>query len=272
MSCRIPIVFGLFALLAAGAAPAAENAGAPPKRAVAAARLLVPLFEVDLAHPGGATTFFSVRNEIPASVDVRISLYAADSPQAPFHSDTVTLAAKQIRSVDVRSQPNLVADEDGFARGYVIIETLSGEAVIQGDYFQLNPGEAFATGSRLVNVDPQSEDNDLCSNFTIRFLNGGGFDGGTTFTIWLDLDVAPQDTTVLSYYVYRESGGDPIALHDLAANRVALRVSAAELMPIISTNFGAIEFQLADGVRGHIAAVMSALGLYSVGLEAACRD
>lgn len=280
LTSRFPIMLGLlFSLAVAGLAEAgpvsAREAAVDPapssKRAGASARLLVPFFEVDLASAAGASTFFSVRNEITQAVDIQISFYTPDSPQSPFHSEAVTLASKQVRTVNVRGQPNLIADVDGIARGYVIIETIEGEAVIQGDYFQITPNEAFATGSRLVNVDPDSANNDLCSVFTIRFLNGGGFSGGTELTLWLDLSVAPQDEKVLSYVVYSESG-NLIFFTDLSMNEVALRTTASELTSLVPTNFGAIEIQLNNGVQGHVSAVMKALGLYSVGLEASCSD
>lgn len=253
------------ALIAAAAATAA-----PAKRAVAAARLLLPYYEVELANPTGASTFFSVRNESTQAVDANLSFFAADRPHTPVHSETVTLAGKRVLSVDVRSKPNLLADEDGFARGYVLIATVSGEAVIQGDYYQITPAEDFATGSRLVNVDPESRDNDLCSVFTIRFLSGGGFDGGTDLFFWLDPDSVPEGATPRVFYsVYNEAGALQF-FTDFSAGETTFRLRAKDL--VSPTRFGAIELQLEDPVRGHVSAVLSALGRYSVGLEAACRD
>ncbi len=262
--------FCLLVALTVGTSPGSA-AGAPAKRAVAAARLLLPFFEIDTTDSDGASTLFSIRNETIQATDVRISYHATDRPQTSLHSETVTLPGKRVLTFDIRSTPNLLIDGDGFARGFVIVEALSEGAVIQGDYFQITSGEDFATGNRLVNIDPESVDNDLCSVFTLRFLNGGGFDGGTDFIVWLDLDLPPADTTVLSYTVYNEAGVLRF-FTDLAANQVAFKVKAADLVAILPTNFGAVEFQLSDGIRGHISAVMSALGRYSVGLEAACLD
>ena len=273
MKSPVLLVLMLLSTLAPAAVSAAAPDGGPAvKRAGTSARLLVPFFEVDMSNPFGASTFFSVRNEILQPVDVLITYYATDRPQSPLHFDPVTLPPKKLQPVDIRSIPNLLVDDDGLARGYVIIETVSGEAVIQGEYFQITPDESFATGSRLVDIDPQSADNDLCSVFTIRFLNGGGFDGGTVFTFWLDLDVAPQDTPVLSYEVYNEAGERRFFVANVPANQVAFRRPASELVSIIPTNFGAVEIQLVDGIQGHVSATMSALGRYSVGLEAVCRD
>lgn len=263
----IPLSLAL-AASAASEPRASSSADPEAKRAVTAARLLVPFFEVDLTDPGGATTLFSVRNETLQAVDVRISVFAPDSPQSPFHSEVVTLAGKQLRSIDVRA---LLAGETGVVTGYVVAETVDGGAVIQGEYFQIKPTEDFANGSRLVNVDRESQDNDLCSVFSIRFLNGGPFSGGTVFTFWLDLDVAPQGTDVITYAIYNE-GGELIFFANLPANEVVFQVSAEELTALGPTSFGVIEIQLNGGVLGHVSAVMSALGRYSVGLEAACRD
>lgn len=274
MTKRIPSALGLLLALAAGPSSASEPPGplsdtpADSKRAVTAARLLVPYFEVDMSDPGGATTLFSVRNETIQAVDVRVSVFAPDSPQAPFHTEVTSLGAKQLRSIDVRT---LLAGQTGVVRGYVLIETTGGAAVIQGEYFQIEPRENFANGSRLVNVDPQSQDNDLCSVFSIRFLNGGPFSGGTVFTFWLDLDVAPQGTDAVSYAVYSEAG-QLIFFTNLPANEVVFQATAAELTALNPTSFGVIEIQFNDGVRGHVDAVMKALGRYSVGFEAVCRD
>ena len=260
------------ALLAAAHAETPASGAPPAKRAVAAARLLVPFYEIDLADAAGASTFFSVRNESSQAEEVSLSYFAADRPHTPLFAETLTLAAKRVLSVDVRFKPNLLAGEDGFARGYALIETTSGAAVIQGDYFQIAPGEDFATGSRLVNVDPESPGYDLCSVFTIRFLNGGGFDGGTDLFFWLDPESVPEgETPVVSYEVYNEAGALRF-FSDFPAGEVAFRVRTADLVAIMPTSFGAIELQFGEPVRGHLAAVMSALGRYSVGLEAACRD
>lgn len=270
----LPSVLFAFVLLAAAPARSPFAQGPPPaKRDVASARLLVPFYEVDLAHPGGASTFFSVRNESTQAEDVTVSYYAADRPHTPLYFETVPLAEKRVLSVDVRSKPNLLPDEDGLARGYVIIATDSGHPVIQGDYFQITPDEDFATGSRLVNIDPGSPDYDLCSEFSIRFLNGGGFDGGTDLFFWLDPDSVPEgETPTIFYQVYNEAGDMRPGQVSFPGIDTAFRVRTADLVSLAPTSFGAMELQLGPPVRGHLAAVMSALGRYSVGLEAACRD
>ncbi len=246
--------------------------GVPGKRAVAGSRLLLPYYEVDMSDPSGATTIFSVRNETLEPVEVTIWYHQTDRPQTHQAFETVTLEPKQLRSGNVRQVAGLVVDDDGFARGFVVIETTAGDPVIQGDYFQVSPGQAFATGNRLLNVDPESADNDLCSLFTVRFLNGGAFSGGTDFVIWLDLEVAPTGQEPVIRYAVRRESGDLVFSTELYRNEVAFKTKASDLVKPIPTAFGVIEFELLDGAMGHVSAVMSANGLYSVGLEAACGD
>lgn len=251
--------------------PVAVPKASPVKTAALGSRLLLPYYLVDMINPSGASTLFAVRNETTQPVEIRISYFETDRPQVPQRIDTVTLAAKQIRSTQIRSTPDLLVDDDGFARGYVVIETISGAASIHGDYFQVTPGQAFAAGYRLLNADPQSPHNDLCSVFSVRFLNGGGFTGGTKYTIWLDADQAPgSEEPILYYSVYNEAG-ELRFTNELYSNEVVTAVDAADLVSVIPTTFGAIEFTLNNTV-GHISATMSASGLYTVGLEAVCRD
>ncbi len=274
MTRCLPTTAGLAGLMAI-VALAAAGQGAPatipnPKAATAGSRLLLPLYLVDTSVPDGAVTIFTVRNELDVPAEIEIRYFRTDSPQAPQRTDPVTLAGKQVWPVNVRMVDDLQVDENGIARGYVVIEALTEGAVIQGDYYRVDPTEDFATGFRLLNIDAASSDNDLCGLFTLRFLNGGGFDSGTTFLVWIDLDLAPAGE-VFALAAYDEAG-NLLQTRTFAADEVAFEVSAEELLHPFVQGFGAIEFQLSDGAVGHVSATVSAEGRYSVGLEAACRD
>lgn len=271
MRTRILLLVALAATAAAAAATAASVPAA--KTATPGARLLLPFYLVDTtAGPAGATTFFAVRNESTASVEVRISYYETDAPQTPQRQDTILLGPKEIETIDVRAVANLEIDPDGFARGYALIEAPGGEGVLHGDYFQINGAEAFASGARLLNVDPASTDNDLCSRFSMRFLDSALlFDSGTVYTIWVDADEPPAGT-VFAYSVYGEAGGEALLSSTLEADQVAFQVSASDLRLIVQEEFGAIEFEFVPPLVGHVSAVLSARGTFSVGLEATCLD
>lgn len=246
---------------------------APEKRDLPSRRLLLPYFEVEADAVDGESTLFAVRNESLATVEIDVKYYEADAPQAPQRTDRFTLAPKEIRTVNLRAVENLEVDPDGFARGYVLIEQVGGApGALHGDTFQVNPGDNFATGSRLVDADLESPDNDLCSVFVVRFLQGGGFDGGAVFQLWIDTDSVPLPQASLAYEVYDEPG-DLINAGTLTPDRATLEIPASLLLtgPAAGTAFGAVELQLTDSV-GHLSVTLSALGRYSVGLEATCKD
>ncbi len=261
--------------LDAGSATAPRAA---PKEGTVGAQLLLPFYSVDTVTPGGPTTLFAIRNESASQIDVVIRYYGTDRPDQPQSDQTIQLAAKAIRTVDIGSviqTLNLQVDLDGFARGYVTFATGQGEAVIHGDYFLLNNAENFASGSRLVNIDPSSNGNDLCNRFSMRFLDSAlFFDSGTLFTVWIQAD-EPLSGPAFSYLVYNQAGGNEQLSSSFPASDVAFQVSANLLMsadPELDLEFGAIEFQFPAGTVGHISAVMSAFNRYSVGYEATCLD
>jgi len=243
------------------------------KTAIASARLLLPLYVVDTINPGGATTLFAVRNQSSSEITIEIRYFRTDRPQAPQRTDVVSLAGKAVKTVNIAHVTGLHIDGAGMARGYVIIQTLEPAARIQGDYFLVTPNQDYATGFRLVNIDRTSTHDELCSVFTVRFLNGGGFDSATRYLIWRDLDepLIPGETA-FAFAVYDEAGVLQIA-SEFASDQTAFEVTAYDLLhPMVSIDFGAIEIQFSHGELGHISAVMSASGRYSVGLEASCGD
>jgi len=248
------------------------------KEGTVASQLLLPFYAVDTLNPAGLTTLWAIRNESTSQVAVRVRYYGADRPQLPQSDETVLLGPKAVKTVNVglAVQPlDLQIDPDGFARGYVTFSAGQGEAVIHGDYFLLDDAESFASGSRLVNIDPSSNGNDLCNRFSMRFLDSSLlFDSGTVYTVWIQAD-APITGDAFSYFVYPEAGGDEVLSSGFPATDVAFQVSANLLRsvdPQLDLEFGAIEFQFPGQTVGHISAVMSAFGRFSVGYEATCLD
>ncbi|MEM9557684.1 MAG: hypothetical protein AAGC60_25725 [Acidobacteriota bacterium] len=252
------VLLTLGLVLAASAVPAATTGQ----------RLLLPYYETEMGNVFGASTLFALRNESTQSVEVTIKYYEADAPQAPQVTDPVMLGPKGVKTVNLRDVPLLEVDPDGFARGFVVFEAPTG-VEIHGDYFQATPGDAFATGARLVNLDT-----DPCSTFSVRFLRGGAFSGGTNYVLWIDADALPLPAEAVVYSIYTEAGGAPVKLDFLDVGLATTRFSVQDLLGGVDSglNAGVLELQLSEGLQGHLAATMSASGLYSVGLEAACRD
>lgn len=273
MKLRPWFLIAALALLALPAIPAAVSAP-PAKTDGPAAAFLVPYYAVDTTDPAGLSTLFAVRNESTSSVEITVSYFGTNRPrnQPAQRVETITLAPKRVQSFNIRQTPNLLVDPDGIARGYVVIEAPT--AVIQGDYFQLDQQGNFATGDRLVNLDPNSPNAELCRRMTFRFFNGGAFNGGTRFTIWVDTGAAPDVEEPIAFYTVYNEAGNEIFFNELRSNELAFEVLASELTTgpgVGTTNFGAIEFEL-NGFLGHVAGTLTASNRYSVGFKAVCAD
>jgi hypothetical protein len=263
--------FGLLAVFSLS--EAADSAGSAAKTSIPSARLLLPLYEVDTTDLSGTTTLFALRNQGNTPLDVTIEYFEADGPQAPFHSENLNLASREVKTFNVRGAPGLDPEADGFARGFVMIESMTEGARLMGDTFQLTPNQDFGSGTRLLNIAPSSSHNDLCNTFSMRFLNGGGFDSGTTYIVWVDLPSPPAlGDPIFSINAWGEDGS-LLLNREFQGDKVAFQVTAEDLLaPTVNTNFGAIDFQFSNDAVGHISAVLSASGRYSVGYEATCTD
>lgn len=117
------------------------------------------------------------------------------------HGDRI---ARGYITVDTVNECSLEFPED---TGYFIsggTGTASNQNVLWGDYFYVNPGQNFAQGETLVHIEADAAlgiadytfyyryvagaDNreGLGNVFAVRYLNGGGFDGGTSLLVWRD--------------------------------------------------------------------------------------
>lgn len=182
--------------------------------------LLLPYFEVDLSDPGGKTTLFAVGNAAEEAVTVRASVttnWGIEVISAPFE-----LAAGEVRTVNLRdwivrgelpgrtlgdaelahvqaALSGQVSPKDGMYYGTQPEPSVTDLAVgamtlrvtsrprhdaLWGDYFWASPDEDFAEGELLVNIDRTTDCRGLCDLHRLRFLDGGGFDGGTELVIW----------------------------------------------------------------------------------------
>ncbi|MEM1178366.1 MAG: RICIN domain-containing protein [Acidobacteriota bacterium] len=224
----------------------------------------VPFVETDLFD--GLTTLFAVRNpSADTSVTVRLAYYATDrGPGQPTASQDRVLAPRGVQTVDVRNVPGL-----GVFSGWVGITSIDpttglplSEQDLYGDFFRVNDAGNAASGDRLVSAaDVQ------CGEWHSRFFNGGVFSGGTRFQIFVP--ELPEGATQWSLRgrVYDEQGNFVDSFTTVSTLNVTTVVPSFLAQP-----FGAIEWEFLDGAQGHISAVMTALGRFSVGLETECRD
>lgn len=292
-----PCLAGCFALSVPADSSATEGAGEGATESVAAAqersgtvkhgttgsRLLLPLYLVDTTDVNGPTTFFAVRNESPDTTDVTVRYYTAETAYDPVTlapaqlTQELSLGTKEVATFDVRGfVSELAIDVDNFARGYIVFD--SDDGMIHGDYFQIDNGGNFASGSRLLNIETASgnndpnDPNDLCTRFSMRFLDSALlFDSGTMFTVWLQPEV-PYGGTAFSYSAFSLAGGLSLVDSSFPSGKFAFQVPASALLVGVNEEFGAIEFEFPLGAVGHVSGVLSALGRLSVGFEATCLD
>lgn len=237
-----------------GSASLAEKVDEPQQA------LVVPFFEVDASDPSGTTTLFAVRNVFSQPVDIEIRYQAPDG--TALRQDLETLAGRATLTRNLRDVPGLPVDPDGFSRGFIIVLQTSrnGSPLLVGDYFQIDVGNAFATGQRMASLD------DLCLLTEARFADFG----------------VPSE---LRLVIGTPQGSNPIfdppsvevtpILEDgtlLPKTRVftdefAIKVSSADFT---AAPFGTLVFDFFNSGGGLVYAEYSAQGQFSVGLNGAC--
>lgn len=237
----------------------------PVKQLATGPALLLPYYEADSVSSVGRTTAFSVRNNTAEPVPVAFT-YFEPSDGASALAEQVVLQPREVRSVNLRDLPNLPVDEKGFRRGFVVAEAIGNlvlpDNVISGDYFVVDPSQSAASGGKLLDTDAAE-----CQKWGHRFFSGGGFDGGLEIS-FLALDV-PGTRVQLLGDVYDEDG-TAVATIEVESTERVFSVGDDDLDLPISA--GTIEWTFQDGARGTVMSTLTAGGVYSVGVEAACID
>jgi uncharacterized repeat protein (TIGR01451 family) len=178
--------------------------------------LLLPYFEVDGANQGGLTTLFAVGNATEKPVDVLATVYT--NWGIPILEVPITLQAREVRTVNLRDwfrsggnpAKTLSADElkhlaaaasgrpspkdnlyyateirPELLVGYVVVRTQGTRPdALWGDWFNVDVSGNLARGDVLANIDRSTGCPGLCQRHLVRYLTGGGFDGGTEVIVW----------------------------------------------------------------------------------------
>jgi hypothetical protein len=252
-----------------------KAAAEPDAASTTTSRLLLPYYEVETNKADGISTLFALRNESLASIEVDILYYEVDAPAAPQKTERVTLTAKQVKTVNIRDVQNLEVDGDFFARGYAVFQTVGAAGpVLSGDYFRVDPANDFAVGERLADISPTSSKDERCSIYSVRFIRGGVFSGGTRMFYWLDSSTLQTDPGTMTYSVYNEAGQlltlGQIPTPDVVSGGINLESILGNLPP--TEIAGVVEIQFKSGLLGHIALEMRAFSRFAVSFTAACRE
>jgi len=306
MDTKNPRLIGLAVALAFSfsfmliSVPVAEAAPEPTSD------LLLPYFEVQLDSPG-LTTLFSVVNTSDEPVPVIFGIYSnwgveiLQVPQvlAPHQSQSVNLRDWLVNGVlpdGIQLEASKIAHvqaalcgeespEDGLyysteiqaqrAVGYVTVRAQGSPRpdVLFGDYFVVDPRENFAQGERLINIDPLDPcGNGLCERHALRFLEGGGFDGGTELIVWTPGRIQPEEGPVLGSMAsvlldtnaFEEPG---VFLGQRDVNTLPVQVVRVSELGF-DKNFGWLEMVTEE--RSFVGVRYSANQRFSVGLVSTC--
>ncbi len=233
----------------------------PPGMALsAAAGLVVPGFEVDVADAEGPTTYFAVRNIGDQELVGRADFYGVASGE-PLRSDAFILGPQATRTANVRDDLSDLEIADGLATGFVVITELDSITApnLEGDYFRLDWGNDFATGDRLVRPA------DFCLRQEIRFVD---FGSGSQLRVLLNRPRG-EEVPSFSYTAYAESG-TMVASGEVSTADYLSVLDVGEL--VVGYNFGTMIFDFSASGGGWASAKYSAFGRFSVELNAACRD
>jgi hypothetical protein len=143
---------------------------------------------------------------------------------------------------------------DGILRGYVTIDTVNNctlsfpniasywsndatfQNVLWGDAFFVNSGQNFASGNPLVHIEAapagffvpgnytfagryvnwlaSDRREPLATNFAVRYLNGGAFNGGTNLHVWRDSKVNARAFSCGTFPPWYPLGQEGIVIFD----------------------------------------------------------
>src|SRR5829696_4200915 len=297
MKKTLTVCLALLALVAPGVLcgpAAAQNQ--------ASSDLLLPYFEVDGANPGGLTTLFAVGNSTDQLVEVVATVYT--NWGIPILEVPFTLQAREIRTVNLRDWfreggnptkalatlevQHLAAAASGqpspkdnlyygsevrpdLEVGYVILRTQGNRPdALWGDWFNVDVSGNLARGDVLANIDRSTGCPGLCQRHLLRYLSGGGFDGGTEVIIWRDTQGKPSANP---------EGGIKMQADATAFNEPGLPIENRELalLPVekvlvselgLQEPFGALDVM--TGEETFFAVQHTAENRYSVGLTTYC--
>ncbi len=240
--------------------PGDEPGSAAGKIDEPAVGLYVPFYEVDTTDPAGTTTLFAVRNRTSDPIVLDVYYRAPDG--TTLRHDVETLAGSATLSRNVRDVGGLPADPDGFTRGYVYVRTQTDEPDLEGDYLQVDVGNDFATGERMIRRA------DLCGSAEIRFLD---FGAGTELRFFI---ANPQgadpmtDPSTMTVRVFDESG-KLIDGGDVLTDQKSLELAASDFT---TASFGTLLLSFHEDSAGAVYADYSAGGRFSVGLNGGCWE
>jgi hypothetical protein len=288
--------------LTAGLILLAVLCGAAAAQNVPSSDLLLPYFEVDSANSGGLTTLFATGNATERPVDVIATVYT--NWGIPILEVPFTLRAHEVRTVNLRDWfrtggnpdkalaavelKHLAAAASGkrspkdnlyysteirpdLLVGYVTVRTQGTRPdALWGDWFNVDVGGNLARGDVLANIDRSTGCPGLCRRHLVRYLTGGGFDGGTEIIVWRPTTGKPSSDAAAGPRMQADATafdepGLPIENRPVALLPVE-KIVVTELG--LAKPFGSLDIESED--ETFMAVQHTAENRYSVGLTTYC--
>ena len=221
--------------------------------------LMLPGYSLDMANPGGPTSFLAVRNTTDAPQNIHVAYYGENLDDGPLRVDGVNLDAGGTYTHNLRANlQGLDPDNDGVANGFVVVTDGNGDAdTLTGDVLRVDFANDFATGERLLAFD------DFCLNQEIRFVD---FGSGSEFNVVLrDPPASGPVMTVTSF----DEAGNQLAQVNVTDRRQVQRIPIDNL--VANQSFGTLVFDFGPSQGGVVTARYSAFGRFSTELRGACR-
>lgn len=233
----------------------------------------VPAYAVEDGDPNGLTTLVAVRNETGS--DLEVSMVAGGGGVVSLNRD-YGLDAHEVKTVNLRDVLAGTVDPDGYRRGGLAVDVpdrFGSEDLFpeswSGDFFHVDPGENYATGGNLGgNRHAESFD---CPVVTTRFLNGGGFTGGTVVSAYVGRANGddPEDEPTVVGTVYDEPGAEVGTFElKMPSGSHSLRFDAEDVVPA-GVAFGSLRLEF-QRTRASVFTEHRASGRFSVGVPGTC--
>jgi len=252
---------------------ASASLGLAPRVTTIGFRGQIGAYAVEDDNLNGPTTLLAVRNE--KDTDLDLNVFASGGGTVSLNRSYL-LDPMEVKTLNLRDVLQGLLDPDGFRRGALTAEDGGRlEAAdttpesLSGDFFNVNPGESFATGGNLGG-NRQTEAFG-CRTVTTRFLVGGVFTGGTVVSAYVGLarGDGPDDPPTVVGTVYDEPGTELGTFElKMQSGTHSLRFNAADVIPP-GASFGSMRLEF-QGTQGNVFTEHSASGLFSVGVPGAC--
>ena len=257
-------------------APVAPSGELAPRYTdVTADAFMVPFFRFERGNLTGETTLIAIRNASDQAHDVDVTYWVDhvfDPDAEPDLVQSFSLIADEVVTLNLRDLAELDggAGDDNIIKGWLMVQhrDATGDP-LSADWFQVDPGENFATGGRMIDIDHTY----TCAQWDFRYITGSGFEGGTELRVFIDTPLG-LGTPSFNVSFFSEAGAFLGSVNAVTNRQVADVDVEAELLSLLPGSLpenGSMVITFSEGTNGGIVlGTYSAEDRYSIGLNGTC--